>query len=92
MANKHITTTQFLTQDAQQAIMQKELQNIKFKLEQASKTLAQKELIIDSLESDLEHMIDQLVRFQQSRNPTTSSQQWISRTVPGLHHEMNAHA
>ncbi len=81
-----------MTQDAQQAIMQKELLNIKFKLEQASKTLAQKELIIDSLELDLEHMIDQLVKFQQSRNPAPSSQQWMTRTVPGLQHELNAHA
>jgi len=50
-------------QFAQQALMQKELQNIKYQLEQASITLAQKDQIIGSLEQDLEHMIDQLVKF-----------------------------
>lgn len=54
---------QLNNQFAQTAMMQKELQNIKFQLEQASKTLAQKDQIIGSLEQDLEHMIDQLVKF-----------------------------
>ena len=51
------------SQFAQQVMMQKELQDMRFQLEQASKTLAQKEQIIGSLEQDLEHMIDQLVKF-----------------------------
>lgn len=54
---------QLNNQFAQQAMMQKELQDIKSQLAQASKTLAQKDQIIGSLEQDLEHMIDQLVKF-----------------------------
>lgn len=54
---------QLHSQSAQQAQMQKELQTVKSKLEQASRTLMQKDLLIGSLEQDLEHMIDQLVKI-----------------------------
>lgn len=76
MANKALThhdsmfaamLLQLNNQNMQQAVMQQELQTIKFKLEQASKTLAQKDQIIGSLEQDLEHMIDQLTKLQHNR-------------------------
>lgn len=51
-------------QSAQQAMLQEELNMIKHQLEQASKILAQKDQIIGSLELDLEHMIDQLVKIK----------------------------
>lgn len=72
--------------------MQSEINNIKYKLEQASKDLAQKDLLIDSLEMDLEHMIDQLVKMQHSRKQCSEQQQWIARGVPGLHTEVSNHA
>jgi molecular chaperone GrpE (heat shock protein) len=81
---------QLHSQSAQQAQMQKELQNIKYKLEQTSKTLAQKDLLIDSLELDLEHMIDQLVRIQHTSPQANSKKQWITRPVPGLQQEISA--
>lgn len=71
--------------------MQTELNNIKYKLEQASRTLAQKEQLIDSLEVDLEHMIDQLVKIQHTRQQCGNTQQWIVRAVPGLSQEANNH-
>lgn len=60
--------SQLNTQSDQQQLMQRELQNMRYQLEQASKTLAQKDQLIDSLEVDLEHMIDQMVRIQHDRN------------------------
>jgi chromosome segregation ATPase len=82
---------QLHTQTAQQEKMQIEMNNIKYKLEQASKTLAQKDLLIDSLEMDLEHMIDQLVKMQHGRKQCDSKQQWMSRGLPGLNTEVNNH-
>lgn len=99
MANKLSTTTQnnvfasmmlqLHSQTAQQALMQRELQNMKHKLEQTSKTLAQKDLLIGSLETDLEHMIDQLVKLKYSEQKYNTKKQWIARTVPGLSQEIN---
>lgn len=79
-------------QATQQEMMQREINNIKCKLEQASKTLAQKDLLIDSLELDLEHMIDQMVRLQHTRQQCEPTQQWMSRSVPGLNVESNHHS
>lgn len=59
--------SQLNTQSDQQQLMQRELQNMRYQLEQASKTLAQKDQLIDSLEIDLEHMIDQMVKIQHGR-------------------------
>lgn len=59
---------QLNNQSAQQVIMQQELQAIRQKLDQASKTLAQKDQIIGSLEQDLEHMIDQLSKIQRNQS------------------------
>lgn len=67
-------------QTAQQAMLQQELEMIKYKLDQASKSLAQKDQIIGSLELDLEHMIDQLVKIKSHQ----TDQQWIDRPVPGI--------
>ncbi|HSX19954.1 MAG TPA: hypothetical protein VLG38_02375 [Gammaproteobacteria bacterium] len=55
---------QLNNQFAQQVIMEKELQSVRSKLDQASLKLAQKEQLIGSLEQDLEHMIDQLTKIQ----------------------------
>lgn len=65
---------QLNNQSAQQVIMQQELQAIRQKLDQASKTLAQKDQIIGSLEQDLEHMIDQLSKIK--RNQSQADSQW----------------
>lgn len=84
MANKSFNDTyasmtlKLPTQSEQQELLQQELDYVKHKLEQASKTLAQKEQIIGSLELDLEHMIDQLVKFQQNRNHANSQSQWLA--------------
>jgi len=59
--------SQLNTQSDQQQLMQRELQSMRYQLEQASKTLAQKDQLIDSLEIDLEHMIDQMVKIQHGR-------------------------
>jgi SMC interacting uncharacterized protein involved in chromosome segregation len=94
--NKALRNTSFATvvsqlhnQNADQEKMQNEINNIKYKLEQASKVLAQKDLLIDSLEMDLEHMIDQLVKMQHTRK-CSPQQQWMSRGVPGLNTEVSA--
>ncbi len=76
--------SQLQAQSAQQAVMQRELDNVKQKLELASKTLAQKDQIIGSLELDLEHMIDQLVKIQHNRTQPGTRQQWMARPAPGL--------
>jgi hypothetical protein len=75
--------SQLNTQTEQQKIMQRELQNVRLKLEQASRTLAQKDQLIGSLELDLEHMIDQMVKIQHNRT-TAAEQQWIARPAPGV--------
>lgn len=80
---------QLHSQSAQQEQMQKELQDIRTKLAQASKTLAQKDLLIDSLELDLEHMIDQLVKIQHNHTTSGESKQWMARPVPGLTQDMS---
>lgn len=100
MANNTSTTSQnsvfasmmlqLHSQSAQQAVMQRELQNIKEKLEQTSKTLAQKDLLIGSLELDLEHMIDQLVNIQHGKSKSTTKKQWITSSVPGLCQEASS--
>lgn len=79
---------QLHTQSVQQESMQKELDTIKYKLEQASKTLMQKDLLIGSLEVDLEHMIDQLVKIQHSSRESNSRKQWLARPLPGLNQEV----
>ena len=56
---------QLHAQSAQQERIQHELQQVKQKLEQASLTLAKKDQLIDMLELDLEHMVDQLSKIQQ---------------------------
>lgn len=86
-----VMMTQLNTQTLQQELMQRELQSVRHKLEQASKTLAQKDQLIGSLELDLEHMIDQMVKIQQEHN-TLMERQWITRTAPGLAAESNAMA
>lgn len=86
MANKTELMMQVHCQTAQD-LMQKELQEIKTKLAQASKTLAQKDLLIVSLETDLEHMIDQLMKIQHNR-PVNQNKKWITRAVPGVNKEL----
>lgn len=81
---------QLHSQSAQQEQMQRELQDIRTKLAQASKTLAQKDLLIDSLELDLEHMIDQLVKIQHNQSASRESKQWMARPVPGLTQEISS--
>jgi len=81
--------TQLHSQSAQQALMQKELQQVKYKLEQASKTLMQKDQLIGSLELDLEHMIDQLVKFNYQNVQQNNKKQWIARSLPGLSKDLN---
>lgn len=83
--------SQLHSQSAQQAQMQKELQTIKHKLEQASKTLMQKDQIIGSLELDLEHMIDQLVKFNYNHVQSTQKNNWHSCSLPVLNQEINSH-
>ncbi len=83
---------QLHSQTAQQALMQKELQNIKYKLEQTSKTLAQKDMIIGSLEDDIDHMISLLSKSQHSMQSRQVNNQWINRSVPGLNHDTNLQA
>lgn len=61
-------------QNAKQLLLQQELDTIKCKLEKASKTLAQKDQIIGSLEQDLEHMIDQLGKI---KNNNLKERQWL---------------
>jgi hypothetical protein len=80
---------QLHSQSAQQALMQRELQNMKYKLEQTSKTLAQKDLLIGSLESDLEHMIDQLVKIKYSDRKPNENCKWMSRAVPGINQDLS---
>lgn len=80
--------SQLNSQTQQQEMMRRELQYVRNKLEQASKTLAQKDQLIDSLELDLEHMIDQIGKLQHSR-PATTEHQWIARSAPGLASEHN---
>ena len=80
---------QLHSQTAQQALMQRELQNMKYKLEQTSKTLAQKDLLIGSLETDLEHMIDQLVKIKYSGHKTNTKSQWIAHSLPGINQEIS---
>lgn len=89
MANNTFSSvlSQLQAQSAQQAAMQQELDMIKHKLELASKTLAQKDQIIGSLELDLEHMIDQLVKIKHNHNQAGTRQQWMSRPTPGLNSE-----
>lgn len=72
--------------------MQRELENIKFKLDQASKILAQKDLLIGGLEEDIDHMIRLLSENNRSRgacNADEANKQWILRSVPGLNLEVN---
>ena len=72
--------------------MQRELENIKFKLDQASKILAQKDLLIGGLEEDIDHMIRLLSENNRSRgasNADEASKQWILRSVPGLNLEVS---
>lgn len=69
-------------QNTERALLQQELDMIKYKLAEASKTLALKDQIIGSLEQDLEHMIDQLTKINRRQE-----QQWIDRPVPGLNIE-----
>ena len=98
MANKLSSVTQnnvfssmmlqLHSQSAQQQLMQRELQSMKHKLEQTSKTLAQKDLLIGSLETDLEHMIDQLVKLKY-RADNANNTQWIARAVPGINQELS---
>lgn len=82
MANKAFETkenilsdmmVQLNTQNAKRAKLEEELQYIRFQLEQASKTLAQKDQIIGSLEQDLEHMIDQLDKIKRTRTRPVSN-------------------
>lgn len=75
--------SQLNIQSEQQQIMQRELQNVRHKLDQASKTLAQKDQLIGSLELDLEHMIDQMVKIQHTRAPI-AERQWMARSAPGV--------
>lgn len=75
--------SQLNIQSEQQKIMQRELQTVRNKLEQASKILAQKDQLIGSLEIDLEHMIDQMVKIKHTRSPMIE-RQWIARTAPGV--------
>lgn len=89
MANKSLMM-QLSSQSAQQAMMQLELQSVKQKLDQASRTLAQKDQIIGSLEQDLEHMIDQLMKIQHNK-AQIAEQQWIIRSAPGLSSDSNMH-
>lgn len=90
VANKSLIT-QLSSQSAQQAMMQLELQTVKQKLDQASRTLAQKDQLIGSLELDLEHMIDQLMKIQDTK-AQIAEQQWIARGAPGFCSEANMHA
>lgn len=80
MANKSLNSSdrvfaamllELNTQTAQQARLQQELQSIKFELEQAAKTLAQKDQLIGGLQQDLEHAIDQLSKIKH-RHPVTA--------------------
>lgn len=82
---------QLHSQSAQQELMQKELQEIRTKLAQASRTLAQKDLLIDSLEIDLEHMIDQLVKIQHGTNVKPENKKWMARSVPGLNQDLTSY-
>ncbi len=77
---------QLHAQTAQQTMIQRELQEVKSKLERASRTLAQKDQIIDSLEQDLEHMIDQMGKIQTKHNSqeSTTNTQWMTRPLPGF--------
>lgn len=90
VANKSLMM-QLSSQSAQQAMMQLELQTVKQKLDQASRTLAQKDQLIGSLELDLEHLIDQLMKIQHNK-ALIVEQQWIIRNASGLNSDSNMHA
>lgn len=77
MANKSLMM-QLNLQSAQQAMMQLELQIVKQKLDQASRTLAQKDQLIDSLELDLEHMLGILMKKKQHDALQLSDQHWVT--------------
>ena len=83
MANKSLMM-QLSSQSAQQAMMQIELQNVKQQLDQASRTLAQKDQLIGSLELDLEHLIDQFTKIQHNK--------WMVSPAPGISSDSNMHA
>lgn len=59
---------------SQQAMMQLELQTVKQQLDQASRTLAQKDQLIGSLELDLEHLIEQLMKIQHNKAQIATEQ------------------
>jgi chromosome segregation ATPase len=90
VANKSLMM-QLSSQSAQQAMMQLELKTVKQKLDQVSRTLAQKDQLIGSLELDLEHLIDQLMKIQHNK-AQAAEQQWIVRAAPGVSSEPNMHA
>lgn len=75
------TIVELNNQNAQHALLQQELDMIKYKLAEASKTLALKDQIIGSLEQDLEHMIDQLTKINRGK------EQWLDRPVSGINIE-----
>ncbi len=90
VANESLMT-QLNSQSARQDMMQLELQTVKQKLDQASRTLAQKDQLIGSLELDLEHMIDQLMKIQHTK-AQIAEQQWLARTASGISLDSNMHA
>ena len=61
------------------ATMQKELEFVRHQLAMASKTLAEKDQMIGSLEDDLAHMVELL----SNRSPKDTNQ-WMARAVPGI--------
>lgn len=62
------------------ATMQKELEFVKHQLAMASKTLAEKDQVIGSLEDDLAHMVEVLNNRDRHQNANL----WIARPVPGI--------
>lgn len=61
--------------------MQRELELVRQQLAMASKTLAEKDQVIGSLEDDLAHMVELL----SNRNPNAKdSAQWLSHSVSGV--------
>lgn len=78
---------QLSLQAKQRVQLQEQLQTVNQQLAKVHKTLQQKEHIIDSLELDLEHMVDQLTRLgsKNSKKATDFNKSWINRTVPGFH-------
>lgn len=87
---KHLFSSMMLQLNSQakhQEQLKQQLNHTAKQLENAQKILAQKNRLIDSLEIDLEHVVDQLTKLKtttKKETPKASGNLWISRPVPGL--------